>query len=61
VFTKRGDKKAHLEDIVLDFASNGNVVKVLNTGEPLWMEVDNLNELKAAEEFMKKHSEGVLV
>jgi len=56
---KAGEKGVHVEDAVMAYLKQGNPVEVFNTVEPLWMEVDNLEELKKAGDFVDKHKNDV--
>lgn len=46
----------HLEDAVLEYKKQGRVVKTINLGEPLWIEIDNSQELAAAKNFVNKYN-----
>lgn len=59
IISKAGKKEVHLEDVVLAYSRKNNVVKVVNTGPPLWVEVDNKDELKAAENFVKRYKNDI--
>jgi choline kinase len=50
-------KMIHVEDTLLEYVKRGNVVKVINAGTPLWIEIDKPDELEAGERFIKKYKE----
>jgi 2-aminoethylphosphonate-pyruvate transaminase len=58
---KSGDGWLHVEDVILDHANSENVVDVYDAGKPLWVEVDNKQELVAAERFVSESGDRILV
>lgn len=50
-------KMIHVEDTLLEYAKRGNMVKVVNAGTPLWIEIDKPDELEAGERFIKNYKE----
>jgi choline kinase len=49
----------HLEDAILEYSRLGKTVDVVNTGEPLWIEVDTPGELEAAKKFIKRYDTNI--
>ncbi len=47
-----GNGMVQIEDTILEYARRGNSVKIVDAGEPLWVEVDNPDELAAAHDFV---------
>lgn len=59
-FESSDKKNKHIEDAVLAYRKEGNIVKVINTGPPLWIEIDNEEELKVAEKFIKRYKNDII-
>jgi len=55
---EKGADKTHLEDAIVKYAQDGGHVGVVPIGEPLWIEIDNPQELAAAEQMIQKDPEG---
>lgn len=49
----------HVEDTLLEYAKRGNMVKVVNAGTPLWIEIDKPDELVSGERFIQNYREFV--
>jgi NDP-sugar pyrophosphorylase family protein len=47
-----GNGWLHVEDALLAYIREGSHVEVVDAGKPLWVEVDNSDELAAAERFV---------
>lgn len=45
----------HAEEAVMSYIKAGNLVDVFNFKKPLWMEIDDLEELKMGESFVKDY------
>lgn len=50
----RENPMAHVEDAIVEYARRVGKVKFVNLGEPLWIEIDNLDELKNADKFVER-------
>ena len=50
-----------LEDAVIRYQTHGDQVKVALFAEPLWVEIDTLEELAAAERFVRDHGQNIPV
>ncbi len=50
---KINDRPVHLEELVLAISKSGKAIEVVNLGEPLYVEIDNEEEYRAAHEFLK--------
>lgn len=54
VLAKSETGLVHLEEVILEYAKE-HPVDVVSFGAPIWMEIDNPEEFKNAEEFIKIH------
>jgi len=59
MINQQGNGLIQPEDVVLNYSKAIDKVKVLNTGNPLWIEVDNLTELKASEKFVAQYKKDI--
>ena len=55
-----GPEKSHVEDALLEYARTGGSVRFVNLGKPLWIEIDNPEELAGAERMIKTESKRYL-
>ena len=55
---KIGADKTHLEDALLEYVASGGIVDVVNMVKPLWIEIDNPQDLKVAEAMVSHNPDG---
>lgn len=57
LFSEKQADPVHIEDAVLAYVAKGHMVKTAFFRKALWMEVDTLAELEAAQSFVRRYSD----